>query len=71
MLSLHSLNRGVEQLVARWAHNPKVTGSSPVSATNRKSSQFWLLFFYFNFSGFANCKADCFVCSVFDVGFRG
>ncbi|MBP1672060.1 MAG: hypothetical protein H6Q22_1632, partial [Bacteroidetes bacterium] len=25
--------RGVEQLVARWAHNPKVTGSSPVSAT--------------------------------------
>ena len=26
-------NRGVEQLVARWAHNPKVTGSSPVSAT--------------------------------------
>ena len=26
-------NRGVEQLVARWAHNPKVTGSSPVPAT--------------------------------------
>ena len=25
--------RGVEQLVARWAHNPKVTGSSPVPAT--------------------------------------
>ena len=24
---------GVEQLVARWAHNPKVTGSSPVPAT--------------------------------------
>ena len=23
----------VEQLVARWAHNPKVTGSSPVPAT--------------------------------------
>ena len=21
-------------MVARWAHNPKVTGSSPVSATN-------------------------------------
>ena len=25
--------RGVEQLVARWAHNPKVAGSSPVPAT--------------------------------------
>ncbi len=27
--------RGVEQLVARRAHNPKVTGSSPVSATTK------------------------------------
>ena len=27
-------NRGVEQLVARWAHNPKVTSSSLVPATN-------------------------------------
>ena len=27
--------RGVEQLVARRAHNPKVTGSSPVSATKK------------------------------------
>ena len=26
--------RGVEQLVARRAHNPKVVGSSPSSATN-------------------------------------
>ena len=25
--------RGVEQLVARRAHNPEVAGSSPVSAT--------------------------------------
>ena len=23
-------------VVARWAHNPKVTGSSPVSATKKK-----------------------------------
>ena len=29
-------NRGVEQLVARWAHNPKVAGSSPVPATQKK-----------------------------------
>ena len=28
---------GVEQLVARWAHNPKVAGSSPVPATNKKT----------------------------------
>ena len=26
---------GVEQLVARWAHNPKVVGSSPTPATRR------------------------------------
>jgi hypothetical protein len=26
---------GVEQLVARWAHNPKVVGSSPTPATTR------------------------------------
>ena len=26
-------NRGVEQLVARWAHNPKAAGSSPAPAT--------------------------------------
>ena len=25
--------RGVEQLVARWAHNPKVEGPSPFPAT--------------------------------------
>jgi hypothetical protein len=25
--------RGMEQLAARWAHNPKVIGSSPVPAT--------------------------------------
>ncbi len=27
----------MEQLVARWAHNPKVTGSSPVPATQERS----------------------------------
>ena len=32
------LNRGVEQLVARWAHNPKVVGSSPAPATTRSRS---------------------------------
>ncbi len=26
----------MEQLVARWAHNPKATGSSPVPATREK-----------------------------------
>jgi hypothetical protein len=32
---LMKTDRGVEQLVARWAHNPKVIGSSPISATKR------------------------------------
>ena len=27
------MDRGVEQLVARWAHNPKVRGSNPLPAT--------------------------------------
>jgi hypothetical protein len=35
----------MEQMVARWAHNPKVTGSSPVPATTKGSSQVELLFF--------------------------
>ena len=30
-------DRGVEQLVARRAHNPKVAGSSPVPATSEES----------------------------------
>ena len=28
-------HRGVEQLVARWAHNPKVIRSSRISATSK------------------------------------
>ncbi len=34
MLYICSPYRGVEQLVARRAHNPEVRGSSPLSATN-------------------------------------
>ena len=30
-------NRGVEQLVARRAHNPKVVGSSPAAATKKRA----------------------------------
>ena len=29
----------MEQLAARWAHNPKVTGSSPVPATRKPSEK--------------------------------
>ena len=32
-------HRGVEQLVARRAHNPKVAGSSPVPTTSKAASQ--------------------------------
>ena len=33
-MATETIHRGVEQLVARRAHNPKVVGSSPASATN-------------------------------------
>jgi hypothetical protein len=39
------IHRGVEQSVARWAHNPKVAGSSPVPATTslqRKLEAFFM-----------------------------
>ena len=29
----------MEQLVARWAHNPKVAGSSPAPATKKRSTK--------------------------------
>ena len=32
----------MEQLVARWAHNPKATGSSPVPATKSKALEIGL-----------------------------
>jgi hypothetical protein len=35
----------VEQLVARWAHNPEVIGSSPVPATKREKSLEMATFF--------------------------
>ena len=38
-------NRGVEQLVARRAHNPKVVGSSPAAATKKGSVVFNRPFF--------------------------
>jgi hypothetical protein len=37
----------MEQLVARRAHNPKVTGSSPVPATKQKVDRFTVNFFCF------------------------
>ena len=36
-----TLYRGVEQLVARRAHNPKVVGSNPSSATKWIGVNFW------------------------------
>ena len=33
MRSEVNIDRGVEQLVARWAHNPEVVGSNPSPAT--------------------------------------
>jgi putative endonuclease len=37
----------MEQLVARWAHNPKVVGSSPTPATREKGQTLvWPFLFY-------------------------
>ena len=38
-LVIKTQHRGVEQLVARWAHNPKVVCSSQASATSIKEKQ--------------------------------
>ncbi len=48
---------GVEQLVARRAHNPKATGSSPVPATFDKKSPAKGSFFYFIFGILNSWKA--------------
>ncbi len=45
---------GVEQLVARWAHNPKVARSSRVPATTKRRIKNWFSFFRFK----------AFVCSI-------
>ncbi len=37
-LELRKQHRGVEQLVARWAHNPKVVCSSQASATHKNAT---------------------------------
>ncbi len=40
----------MEQLVARWAHNPKVAGSSPASATKQGRPVFRMAFLYCMFT---------------------
>ncbi len=61
ILVLNFLHRGVEQLVARRAHNPKVVGSSPTPATNQipefKDSGFLISFLTFKIYGI-NCEKD-------------
>ena len=44
------MDRGVEQLVARRAHNPKVAGSSPVPATKKNATLYKWHFFVLNHS---------------------
>ena len=48
-ITLRGEHRGVEQLVARRAHNPEVVGSSPSSATIQRvhnGFELWTLVFY-------------------------
>ncbi len=40
----------MEQLVARWAHNPKVAGSSPAPATQKAFQEIERLFYAPNFT---------------------
>ena len=39
----------MEQLAARWAHNPKVGGSSPSPATKKELLQNVITLFIYNF----------------------
>ncbi len=43
-------HRGVEQLVARWAHNPKVVCSSQASATKKGSKRLGIIFYSLSYS---------------------
>ncbi len=47
IFAIRFLYRGVEQLVARRAHNPKVAGSSPVPATRKDLKRIVLGLFTF------------------------
>ncbi len=53
--------RGVEQLVARRAHNPEVAGSTPVPATKRKSLKTLRFqgFFFFSQNSNPTLKTHC------------
>ena len=42
-------HRGIEQLVARRAHNPEAGGSSPPPATTEEKSKDFSSFFVFSF----------------------
>ena len=54
---LVKIHCGVEQLVARWAHNPKVIGSSPVPATRKGA--FSAFFFASNLAYLCKKELQC------------
>ena len=49
---LHSQTSRGGAVVARWAHNPKVTGSSPVPATTKPETSIEVSGFSFGLTGF-------------------
>jgi hypothetical protein len=49
-LLLHAILRG-GAVVARWAHNPKVAGSSPAPATKKPAYQLIGRLYFLDFSG--------------------
>ena len=52
-------NRGVEQLVARRAHNPEAGGSSPSPATKQDSSDELSFFYPYEDSGISFRSGWC------------
>ena len=48
--SQDAVYRGVEQLVARRAHNPEVVGSNPAPATKEKPLEIAVFLFYGDYS---------------------
>ena len=57
LITFASRYRGVEQLAARWAHNPKVGGSSPPPATQADGPKG--LSAFSDIRPYAACLTDC------------
>ena len=73
MLTFATQYRGVEQLVARRAHNPEVVGSSPSPATTKKRWHFnnsnAFLFVFQTYRQIDVCLMHTDEKAIYDIGF--